>query len=245
MFFYLLRQCATDISLSVARAGRSVPLFLKYRLKFNDAFFINGDTRQAFFAAFAGMKKRMVARSGDIATMAPVSIIRCVMPRSSKTRTTRSRSSARTPLSRELLLPLPASTVSSLSLENHLALAALRAGHNSVDLMARLVNVVGAARYLHEADHGRGTSGQAVFDTAWQALLRCINGGRGGTCETLVEADFSALEQLVTLHDRQMATTPVHLLLAARERLNRYYRREGSASTGSENAACQAMADRL
>jgi hypothetical protein len=44
-FFQLLRQCATDISLSLARAGRSVPLFLKNRLKFNDAFFNNGDTR--------------------------------------------------------------------------------------------------------------------------------------------------------------------------------------------------------
>ena len=45
-FSCLLRRCATDISLSLARAGRSMPLFVKNRLKFNDAFFINGDTRQ-------------------------------------------------------------------------------------------------------------------------------------------------------------------------------------------------------
>ncbi|WP_211703831.1 hypothetical protein [Paraburkholderia aspalathi] len=45
-FFHLLRQCASDISHSLAHAGRSVPLFLKNRLKFNDAFFTTGDTRQ-------------------------------------------------------------------------------------------------------------------------------------------------------------------------------------------------------
>ncbi len=42
--FHLLRRCATDISLSLASAGRSMPLFVKNRPKFNEPFFTNGDT---------------------------------------------------------------------------------------------------------------------------------------------------------------------------------------------------------
>ena len=43
--FHLLRQWATDFSLFLAHAGRSVPLFLKKRPEINDALFTNGDTR--------------------------------------------------------------------------------------------------------------------------------------------------------------------------------------------------------
>ncbi|WP_176060144.1 hypothetical protein [Paraburkholderia sp. BCC1876] len=45
-FFQLAWQSSTDVSLSVARAGRTLPLLMKNRLKFNDAFFIISDTRQ-------------------------------------------------------------------------------------------------------------------------------------------------------------------------------------------------------
>jgi hypothetical protein len=45
-FSCLLRRCATDISVSSARAGPLGATFPKNRLKFNDPFFSNGDTRQ-------------------------------------------------------------------------------------------------------------------------------------------------------------------------------------------------------
>ncbi|KVM16629.1 hypothetical protein WL05_28310 [Burkholderia ubonensis] len=58
------------------------------------------------------------------------------------------RPSRRKPLTREMLLPLPVSKVRALSLENHLALAAMRSGSGNVDQMSCLLKVVYLAWFL-------------------------------------------------------------------------------------------------
>ncbi|WP_345817816.1 hypothetical protein AAGS40_29870 (plasmid) [Paraburkholderia sp. PREW-6R] len=105
------------------------------------------------------------------------------------------------------------------SLENHLSLASLRAGHASVDVMARLFNAIGTARCLHEADHGRDAAERADFDRAWQVLLERSRNGRNASL-VVTEEDFRLLARLVSLHDEQMTITPLHRLLAARMRFN-------------------------
>ncbi|KWN16836.1 hypothetical protein WT83_14115 [Burkholderia territorii] len=110
----------------------------------------------------------------------------------------------------------------ALSLEHHLALVALRTGQPSVDIIARLFNAIGAARFLHEAAHGQETPEQSRFEQAWRVLLECSNRMREGRPAAMNEADLVDLQKLVLLHDEQMATTPVHQLLAARHRLGHW-----------------------
>ncbi|KVH45691.1 hypothetical protein WJ39_17970 [Burkholderia diffusa] len=103
-----------------------------------------------------------------------------------------------------------------------MALVALRTGQASVDVIARLFNAIEAARFLHEATQGRATPEQQHFEQAWRALIACANHLREGECAVMSEADFACLEKLALLHDEQLATTPVHQLLAARQRLGRW-----------------------
>ncbi|MBB2984539.1 hypothetical protein FHX58_007430 [Paraburkholderia tropica] len=49
-----------------------------------------------------------------------------------------------------MLLPLPADTVRSISLENHLALAAMRSGQGTSDTMIGLLRVLYMTYYLLE-----------------------------------------------------------------------------------------------
>lgn len=58
-------------------------------------------------------------------------------------------------LTKDLLLPLPIARVRALSLENHLALAAMRSGYGSVDVMSNLIRVVYLAYFIGEVDRDR------------------------------------------------------------------------------------------
>jgi hypothetical protein len=119
-------------------------------------------------------------------------------------------------------LPLAPARARALSLEYHLALVALRTGQPSVEVIARLFNAIGAARFLHEATHGRATPEHPHFEQAWRALLACANRLRKGEPAPMSETDFAYLEKLALLHDEQLATTPVHQLVAARQQLGRW-----------------------
>ncbi|WP_175891581.1 hypothetical protein [Burkholderia cepacia] len=92
------------------------------------------------------------------------------------------RSAGRVPgrrsLTREMLLPLGPARARALSLEHHLALVAQRTGQAGVEVMARLFIAIGAARFLHEATHGRATPEQPHFEQAWRALIACVKGSR-------------------------------------------------------------------
>ncbi|WP_155646822.1 hypothetical protein [Burkholderia territorii] len=106
------------------------------------------------------------------------------------------RAPGRRPLTRELLLPLGPARARALSLEHHLALVALRTGKPGVEVIARLFNAIEAARFLHEATHGRATPEQPRFEQAWHALIACANRLREGEPAAMSEADFACLEKL-------------------------------------------------
>jgi hypothetical protein len=55
------------------------------------------------------------------------------------------------PLTREMLLPIPASAARDISLKNHFALAAMRGRHGSVNMMLCLLQALYLCYFLHES----------------------------------------------------------------------------------------------
>jgi hypothetical protein len=145
-------------------------------------------------------------------------------------------------ITRELLLPKPAGAVREQSLKNHLSLVALRGGHASVDVIARLFGAIGTARALHEVVSGREATEQRGFDQAWEALIACAMSTRNGPGKLPADADFALLERLVSLHDEHMTVTPRHLLLAARAQFNRSHRGLVVQNALASDAASAAVA---
>ncbi|WP_260444775.1 hypothetical protein [Burkholderia sp. Bp8986] len=89
------------------------------------------------------------------------------------------------------MLPLPVAKVRAISLEHHLALAALRCGHGSVEQMSVLLKVVYQVHFMADA------------------ALRCcgLRGDHEG-CWTLPAADHAALAQVLVLRDGQLGSLP-------------------------------------
>ena len=82
-----------------------------------------------------------------------------------------------------MLLPLPVAKVRSMSLENHLALAAMRTGNGNVDQMSCLLKAVYLAYFLREAtcDH----CGMQAFRASEAALERSATRAQMGHKWTL------------------------------------------------------------
>lgn len=117
-----------------------------------------------------------------------------------------SRRPARRSLPREQLLPLPAVKARALSLEQHLALEAMRQGHGSVEQVAMLVRVIYLAYFI-----GRATREPVDLDllrTAEAALERCGESDQNEGNWTLAADDCAVVAQVLVLHDRQLAWLP-------------------------------------
>jgi hypothetical protein len=122
-----------------------------------------------------------------------------------------------------MLLPMPVTEARAISLENHLALVTMRAGHGNMDLMSCLLRAVYIACFLHEADHGRAALD--FFRQAEQLLTRSIQRAQrkeGWSLPDVDDPDGVILEEILALYDRQLASTPVHRVAAAHTRLRRF-----------------------
>ncbi|WP_232490703.1 hypothetical protein [Burkholderia ubonensis] len=122
------------------------------------------------------------------------------------------RPSRRKPLTREMLLPLPVSKVRALSLENHLALAAMRTGSGNVDQMSCLLKVVYLAWFLLDDP---ATEHAQVFRDAEAALERSSTRAQRREGWILPEDDCTAIEQILVLHDDQLAPLASHRYTSA------------------------------
>lgn len=127
---------------------------------------------------------------------------------------------SRPPLGKNMLLPLPLSRIQALSLEHHLALATIASGHGNVDLMVCLLKAVYTAWYLR-VETPAGADSQP-FQRAEAALERCIARAERGEAWEMFDADRTAIEEVLVLHDMQLATVPAHRFLAALDMLNRF-----------------------
>lgn len=119
-----------------------------------------------------------------------------------------------------MLLPLPETDVRATSLENHLALVTMRAGHGNTDLMSTLLRAVYITCFLHEAAHGRGAL--EFFRQAEEVLTQSIRRAEREEGWSLTDADGLILEEILTVYDEQLASTPAHRVAAAHARLRRF-----------------------
>ncbi|MDP9650948.1 hypothetical protein [Paraburkholderia caledonica] len=127
-------------------------------------------------------------------------------------------SGGRRPMTRGMLLPLPAATSRRRSLEHHLALAALRAGNCDIQLIGRLFRAVYVAYFVHEALNGQHSL--APFRTSEAALQAIATRIKAGGGWSLPESDHRVLEHVLSLHDEQLSTIPSHQIARADEQLN-------------------------
>ena len=98
----------------------------------------------------------------------------------------------------------------SVSLRNHLALAALRTGNGNGHLLSQLIHALYMAWYLREA--GFGTADHPLFRDAAEALERSATRATTTDVWKVSPDDAAVLERLLALHDEQLASTPVGVM---------------------------------
>jgi hypothetical protein len=122
----------------------------------------------------------------------------------------------RRPLTKAMLLPLATDHVRNLQLKHHLALAALRDGHGGIELLGTLLNV------LYLAYHLRDIAGDAEvgFYRGVEVILQAYTARAISDNWTLLDAERGMLEQLLVVHDAQLAAAPMHRYVDAWNKVN-------------------------
>jgi hypothetical protein len=130
-------------------------------------------------------------------------------------------------LGKEMLLPLPSGSVRALSLENHVAFAAVRTGRGGSEQIVHLVRVLYLAFFLRDemavgADLGLYRQVEAALDA-------CIERGDRGESWLLLDREQAAVVRLLAVHDEQLATMTNHSYKVALDRLKRFRIGTGSS----------------
>ncbi len=125
-----------------------------------------------------------------------------------------------TRLTKVQLLPLQTDIVKSLSLENHLALAAVRSGQGGSDQISCLLRVTYLAFFMRDATR-IGTDPEP-FRQAEAVLDQCISRVERGEPWAIKDDEHETIERVLVLHDEQLAAIPNYRYVEAWERLQRY-----------------------
>ncbi|WP_323123342.1 hypothetical protein [Burkholderia alba] len=126
------------------------------------------------------------------------------------------RARGRKPRSKILLLPLPTAQVQRLQLKHHVALAAVRDGHGDVAQIGTLLNALYLAFYLRDVT---GETDRTLYPRA-DAVLRAYMARAISGDWRLADDERVVLEQLLVVHDAQLAAVPLHRFADAWDRLN-------------------------
>lgn len=116
----------------------------------------------------------------------------------------------RTPLSRSDLLPLSLAQVRALSLEYHMALAATRSRHGSVETITCLLRVLYLTYTIGKKEQGEDES--AALVEAERIMSCCIDravDGENGSWY-LDDTEAPVIERVLAMHDVQLANLPKH-----------------------------------
>ncbi|NRE35583.1 hypothetical protein E5U26_34725 [Burkholderia pseudomallei] len=119
-----------------------------------------------------------------------------------------------------MLLPLSTEKVKSLSLENHLALATVRAGRGNLDQLCCLLRVVYLAFYMRGETGGSKDLEQ--YRLAETALDACIARVECGEPCLLLDQEQMAVERILVRHDEQLAAVPKFRYLDAWDQRQRF-----------------------
>ncbi|WP_423383471.1 hypothetical protein [Burkholderia sp. LMG 32019] len=122
-------------------------------------------------------------------------------------------------MTREMLLPLPIAKARAMSLENHLALVAMRTSRGNVDLMSCLLKAVYLAWFLLDDPTAEQLR---VFRDAEAALERSTTYAERNEGWAVPEEDCKAIEQILVLHDQQLGSLASHRYTSAWERLTQF-----------------------
>lgn len=124
------------------------------------------------------------------------------------------------PLSKQMLLPLSTEKVRSLSLEHHMALAAVRSGSGDCDHVICLLRVVYLSFFMRSETSSGADLG--LYRRAESVLGASIARAESGEAWTLREDELADVERVLVVHDEQLAAIPRHRYLAAWDRLQRF-----------------------
>jgi hypothetical protein len=125
------------------------------------------------------------------------------------------RPTRRTRLSRHDLLPLPLPQVRALSLEYHMALAAIRLRHGTIETVTCLIRVLYLTYVIGKQVHSEEEN--AALVAAERTLSSCVDrvvdveGGKW----YLDHAEARIIERVLAMHDAQLANLPKHRYAAA------------------------------
>ncbi|WP_423383699.1 hypothetical protein [Burkholderia sp. LMG 32019] len=119
-----------------------------------------------------------------------------------------------------MLLPLSTTKVRSLSLENHLALATVRAGRGDFDQICCLLRVVYLAYFMrNETAAGEDLEPYRRAEAALDACIKRIE--QDQPC-LLLEQEQTVVERVLVLHDEQLAAVSKFRYLESWDRLQRF-----------------------
>ena len=123
------------------------------------------------------------------------------------------------PLTRDMLLPIPADVARDLSLQNHMALVALRQGEGSADLARELLVTVYWTYFASDA---------CAIDELWDTFVAAEHAAKlslksaGLTAGwKLDDAYCRSLESILRIHDTHLSSLPLYKLERARRCLSR------------------------
>jgi hypothetical protein len=126
-----------------------------------------------------------------------------------------------------MMLPLSSQTLMDISLANHLALAVCRKDQGSVHLLYDLIRTVYLTYYLQ-----RGGFGDAPLDLyrSGETALKeaAVRADRDGVWGVGEEATV-ILGEILSLHDRQLASAAMWNIVEARERLIQFIQSHGQS----------------
>ncbi|KAE8758422.1 hypothetical protein FSO04_18685 [Paraburkholderia madseniana] len=127
--------------------------------------------------------------------------------------------SRRKPLSKTMLLPLPAISVRELVLHHHLALAAFRVGKGNGGLLVELVKALYMAWYLQE--DGFGAAEHELYLEA-ERILDAASRNASDDIWLIEVADCPSITRILDLYEQQLSSAPVYVVNEARARLRRF-----------------------
>jgi len=133
----------------------------------------------------------------------------------------------RNPLSKSLLLPMPAQSARELSLAHHVALAACRGDSANRHQINELVRSVYMAYFLQRMGFGDMPfecyeHAEAAFENALAVAAKCAE-------RIFSEQDAPVIERLLVLHDRQLSEAPMHRVVEAEKQLRQFLAGTGAS----------------
>ncbi|KEZ03298.1 hypothetical protein GQ57_24440 [Burkholderia sp. MSh2] len=108
-----------------------------------------------------------------------------------------------------MLLPLPLALVRSISLENHMSLAAMRSGYGSAETLCVLLRVLYMLFFMLDGSYGDGDIPRLLETES--ALEKSVHAVASGKDWHLDEASLLAMEEVMSRFDEVVANVSVSL----------------------------------